>query len=707
MRHRRGWYTAASLPGPAGRGPIVTRSVPGGEQADGADGRPWGTPGERRGVGVPPAVRAAARHRLAAQRRPTPCTGRWRRSLVFVDISGFTALTERLARKGKVGAELMRDTLDGVFRALLDEAYDWGAGLLKWGGDALLLMFDGPGHALARVPGRLGDAANDRPRRAAPPLGRDASSLRMSVGIGTGTYHFFMTGSVHRELLIAGPAMTETLTMEAIADAGEIGISPALAALLDAAAASGPQKDGDHAARARRPTSSAQRAPDVGDVSALDIASCIPVAARAHVLLRKSEPEHRTITAAFIDLMDTDRLLEELGPEVLGQGLDERMRSIQEAALRYEVPFYETDVGKSSVKALLTAGAPSSTGHDEERMLRTLRDDHGSSTASCPMRIGVNTGKVFTGDFGPPYRRAYRVFGDAINTAARVMSKARGRPDPVDGDRAQPVAHDLRGDADRAVRGEGQVGAGQGVHRRAGHRGQGVAPRRACRWSGATQELRRRCWMPSSGHGPAAASIVEIGGEAGMGKSRLVQEVVARSQRLPLRSLALRGVRGIHAVLRVPVHPARRPSISTRTTDSDAVVARLRRGRRSRVDPSLVPWIPLLGDPARPGPAGHARDAPPSTSGSSAIAWRRWRAASWERRSPARPSIFVIEDMPLPRRGLARPAVAPRRGRPRSDGSVLIVTHQGAGTVIRRGRPGRACPTIMVLELRPLSIEHA
>ena len=46
-------------------------------------------------------------------------------TMVFVDISGFTALTERLARKGKIGAELMRDTLDGVFKALLDEAYDW------------------------------------------------------------------------------------------------------------------------------------------------------------------------------------------------------------------------------------------------------------------------------------------------------------------------------------------------------------------------------------------------------------------------------------------------------------------------------------------------------------------------------------------------------------------------------------------------------
>ena len=55
-------------------------------------------------------------------------------SLAFVDISGFTALTEQLARRGSIGSEVMRDTLDGVFRALLDEAYDWGAGLLKWGG---------------------------------------------------------------------------------------------------------------------------------------------------------------------------------------------------------------------------------------------------------------------------------------------------------------------------------------------------------------------------------------------------------------------------------------------------------------------------------------------------------------------------------------------------------------------------------------------
>ena len=68
-------------------------------------------------------------------------------SLAFVDISGFTTLTERLAVKGKVGAEELDDILNAVFEELLSVAYDDGAGLIKWGGDAVLLLFDGDDHA--------------------------------------------------------------------------------------------------------------------------------------------------------------------------------------------------------------------------------------------------------------------------------------------------------------------------------------------------------------------------------------------------------------------------------------------------------------------------------------------------------------------------------------------------------------------------------
>lgn len=509
-------------------------------------------------------------------------------TLVFVDISGFTALTERLAKKGKIGAELMRDTLDGVFRALLDEAYDWGAGLLKWGGDALLLLFDGPEHEL-----RACRAAWEM-QRTIDRVGRlhltgGTLVLRMSVGIGTGRFHFFMTGSVHRELLIAGPAMTETLTMEAIADAGEIGISHALAARLDPSCV-GPPKEAT-ILLAAPPEVDRRRAPDVGDVSSIDIASCIPVATRGHVLLQKSEPEHRTITAAFIDLMDTDRLLEAIGPEALAVGLDERIRQIEEAALQFEVPFYETDVGKSSVKALLTAGAPTSTGHDEERMLRTLREvmDH---PGVVDMRIGVNTGRVFTGDFGPSYRRAYRVFGDAINTAARVMSKAEAGQilsTEIVLTRSRTI-FDTTPIPPFAAKGKALpvhasiVGAAIG-RRPADQRGLPLVGRDA-----ELQQVLRAVELTLAG----AGTVVEIHGEPGVGKSRLFEEVVARSP--AFRVLASRCEEYEASTPYFPMRAVIRDVLGVGDADLDdtALEARLREAVAD-ADPSLVPWIPLLG----------------------------------------------------------------------------------------------------------------
>src|SRR5207302_8536315 len=67
-------------------------------------------------------------------------------SLAFVDVSGFTNLTERLSRKGKVGAEEMNQILNACFTECLSSAYDFGAGVIKWGGDAVLLLFDGAEH---------------------------------------------------------------------------------------------------------------------------------------------------------------------------------------------------------------------------------------------------------------------------------------------------------------------------------------------------------------------------------------------------------------------------------------------------------------------------------------------------------------------------------------------------------------------------------
>jgi class 3 adenylate cyclase len=124
---------------------------------------------------------------------------------VFADISGFTTLTERLATRGKAGAEEMGDLLNAAFDELLTAAYDFGASLIKWGGDAVLLLFDGDDH-----PARAAHAAWNM-QAVMRRIGRLRTSvgvlrLGMSVGVHTGEVDFMLVGSSYRELIVTGPA---------------------------------------------------------------------------------------------------------------------------------------------------------------------------------------------------------------------------------------------------------------------------------------------------------------------------------------------------------------------------------------------------------------------------------------------------------------------------------------------------------------------
>ncbi|HKZ75509.1 MAG TPA: adenylate/guanylate cyclase domain-containing protein, partial [Actinomycetota bacterium] len=125
-------------------------------------------------------------------------------SLAFVDISGFTAMTERLARKGKVGAEEVNDILDACFTELLAVAYADGAGVVKWGGDAVLLLFMGEEHAARACRASAGMRATMR-RSGRLRTSAGLVTLRMSVGVHSGAFHFFLVGDRHRELIITGP----------------------------------------------------------------------------------------------------------------------------------------------------------------------------------------------------------------------------------------------------------------------------------------------------------------------------------------------------------------------------------------------------------------------------------------------------------------------------------------------------------------------
>jgi class 3 adenylate cyclase len=103
--------------------------------------RVFGDDDELLGPYVPTLVLQWLRDRPEERHRVVDCT------LVFADISGFTRMTEMLGARGKIGAEEGAELINVTFEPLLAVAYEYGAGLIKWGGDATLLLFQGAEHA--------------------------------------------------------------------------------------------------------------------------------------------------------------------------------------------------------------------------------------------------------------------------------------------------------------------------------------------------------------------------------------------------------------------------------------------------------------------------------------------------------------------------------------------------------------------------------
>jgi class 3 adenylate cyclase len=341
---------------------------------------------------------------------------------VFVDVSGFTALSEQLARKGREGAEQITELIGRVFESLLAVAYDHGGSLVKFGGDALLLWFDGEHHApracsaAALMRAVLGEVGRiDLPGVQV--------TLRMSQGVHSGLFHFFAVGSAHIELLVTGPAWSRLVAMEHAAEADEILLSAETVAALPAGCAG--EAKGPGVLLRDAPPGHSEKMPlrPRPVMPAETVIRCLPAAIRAHVLGPGGIPEHRPVAVAFIRFEGTDALIAEHGPDAAAEALHQLVSAVAAATEELEVAFLASDVDADGGKLILTAGAPKATGDDEEHMLLALRKVVDGKFA-LPIRIGVHRGSVFAGDIGPPYRRTYTVMGDAVNLAARVMAKA-------------------------------------------------------------------------------------------------------------------------------------------------------------------------------------------------------------------------------------------------------------------------------------------
>ncbi len=468
---------------------------------------------------VPRAVLARLARPIEVLTETVECT------MVFADVSGFTRLSERLARQGTEGAEQLVDVINTCFTALLAEAYGRGGSLVKFGGDAMLLLFYDQEHNQEHAVRAC--CAAGAMRRTLREVGRvragdTAVALRMSVGVHSGAYAMFVVGGSHRELLIGGRAATMVVALEGAASAGQILVSADTARMLPRACLGVESGPGVVLARSPAPC---EWVPPAGLPTPTEevIESFLPVAVRAHLRSGSTAAEHRTAAIAFLHFGGLDDVIARQGPESAAGRLDELMRLVQEAAERYDVCFLDSDIASDGVKVRLSAGAPRVVGDDEERMLLALRHII-EAGPPLPVRAGVNRGPVFTGQVGPAYRRWYAVMGDTVNLAARLMARA-------------PVGHVyatrdvLRGAKTRfeqtalepfAVKGKARPIQAWDVGRPLRGASEG-AIRVGLPLVGRQSELDQLRWSIARAR-RGLGTLTELVGEAGSGKSRLLAE---------------------------------------------------------------------------------------------------------------------------------------------------------------------------------------
>ncbi len=507
-------------------------------------------------------------------------------TLVFADVSGFTELTEKLARRGREGAEEIAVVLDAAFAELIGAAYAYHADLLKFGGDAVLLLCRGEGHEQRAASAALGmqDALTGM-RRLSTSVG--PVRLRVSIGVHSGTFQFFLVGGVHRELIVAGADATVCVQTEAIANAGEVALSAATARHFPPHLL-GETRDGVVLLTGRPDTPT--MVPPFFDPSGVDLSRLLPAAYTRELRGEPADPEHRHVAVAFVEIRATDELLEREGPEALADALDERISTIQESCLSFDVTFAQTDVSKEAVKAILIAGAPRSAGGDEEELVLRAARAIVERPGILPVRVGVNAGRVFAGIVGPPTRRTYTFYGDAINTAARIMARATdgqllAHVDVLERARTTYAATPVE---PFAAKGKAELVHASDIGPAVGEREPDVIGP----FVGREHELDVLLGaLARAREGNGALAIVT--GDPGLGKTRLLGELRAQASGVPSirvqcsQAGANRPYLAAGAIVRGALQlgsHAPEPEVERRLRDAVGAAA-----------PELEPWLPLLG----------------------------------------------------------------------------------------------------------------
>ncbi len=384
-------------------------------------------------------------------------------TVMFADISGFTAMSEKLSQLGKEGAEEVTRIINLLFTTLLQVSDRYGGDLLKFGGDALLVYFGGGDHAFRACLAAL------RMQETMLQFSKTSTSqgvfqLRMSVGLGTGRLFMASLGSEEgMEFAVMGRAMGNMARAEAQASAEEIFIDTATYQAIAEHATTKPTPDGFHQLfgfREDMPDLSSARvnpvdslpSPPAGEDAYPWVLDTVQRIRALGLFLSpglmdkiKVDPEriaiggeYRPVTVFFANFYGIDEIIEELGEERTAEItaiLNTHFTTMRQIIAKYGGVVNKVDTYAKGHRIMTLFGAPRAHMDDPERAVRAAMEmqnamaafadlETSCGTFSLKQRIGVNTGLVFAGNVGSLTHQEYSVMGDGVNLAARLMAVA-------------------------------------------------------------------------------------------------------------------------------------------------------------------------------------------------------------------------------------------------------------------------------------------